>query len=352
MTREASPTINEWRELYRAAINFRDLAPWRWMTDDQVFGVQDPNSGEVGYCTVLGALKEVFGLAIYVGTDGLAIYNHIVMGDLSRAEQFEMMAMMRGFTCLFGSREELQKEDLDIIKRLGLSFRGATAWPEMRSHRRHCAPWFLNSEEARYLTLALEQAANVALRVREDESLLDPPQDGVYLVRVPAIKSGELSWSDKWLPQQPDGQLDAREIPPDISQIGEKRIERILRKSRRTGAVVEVDVFHMPMPVKGSEDERPYYPQIVLWVDSMGPIIHFDLFEPDTRFLLQESLIRMLENTKQLPGEIHIVGKTNRLELASLTDRLGIRLANVRALKELPEAREALIMMGREKLLE
>ena len=41
-------------DLFAAASAFRDLGPWAWMTDDQVFGVKEPTKGEIAWCAVLG----------------------------------------------------------------------------------------------------------------------------------------------------------------------------------------------------------------------------------------------------------------------------------------------------------
>lgn len=50
---------------------------------------------------------------------------------------------------------------------------------------------------------------------------------------------------------------------------------------------MEVDVFHLPAFIQASKDERPYYPYMVLWADSGGPVLHFDLFEPEAGAPLQ-----------------------------------------------------------------
>ena len=55
-----APTIplDLWRELYQAAASFQLLAPWQWMDDTHVFGVN--NEHGVRLVTVLGSMGEVF----------------------------------------------------------------------------------------------------------------------------------------------------------------------------------------------------------------------------------------------------------------------------------------------------
>lgn len=44
----ADPTLDEWRELYAAAEEFRNLQPWIWMSDADLFGVDRRDVGSYG----------------------------------------------------------------------------------------------------------------------------------------------------------------------------------------------------------------------------------------------------------------------------------------------------------------
>jgi hypothetical protein len=183
---EKSPTISDWQALYQAALEFKEIEAWTWMYDSDVFGVQDPASGEIGYCCIMGNLGEMFALALYLGSEGLESYMRVASEPpLDPFEVFEEIMLQKCLMASFGSRDTLKKEDRQVIKRLGLKFRGRTAWPLFRSYRPAYHPWHLTADEARFLTLALQQAREVCLRFKEDPTLFDPPNDELWFVRVP-----------------------------------------------------------------------------------------------------------------------------------------------------------------------
>src|SRR5660397_127968 len=83
MNTDQPPSHQEWKALYYAAIEFKKVAPWDWMHDTDIFGVQDPVSDETGYCCIMGAAGEHFALGVYLGEEGLAGIMRIVSGDIS-----------------------------------------------------------------------------------------------------------------------------------------------------------------------------------------------------------------------------------------------------------------------------
>ena len=50
------------KHLYSLVREFAELAPWQWMENADVFGVEDPATHTVGWCVVLGEGEEVYGL--------------------------------------------------------------------------------------------------------------------------------------------------------------------------------------------------------------------------------------------------------------------------------------------------
>src|SRR5579883_1296812 len=67
----------DWAPLYQAADALYALKPWEWMTEDQMFAVQDPKSGELGICSIMGMRGEHLAVALYLGGEGLWGYERM-----------------------------------------------------------------------------------------------------------------------------------------------------------------------------------------------------------------------------------------------------------------------------------
>src|SRR5579875_2715033 len=114
-----SPTLAEWNELYEAAIAFRDMSPWTWMDGEHLFAVQPEEGGPIAYCSVMGELGELHGLAVYPGREGWESMNKIrdvMPGDSSA--MYEQKALIATFE---GSKD-VDKRDRAVIQQLGLRF--------------------------------------------------------------------------------------------------------------------------------------------------------------------------------------------------------------------------------------
>lgn len=331
------PSIQEWKELYDVAIEFKKIECWDWMWDSDIFGVQDPESGEIGYCYVMGRLGEHFGLGVSLGTEGLEGYLKIQSGEISPAT-IDALHSQKCLTASFKDRRFLQKQDLQIIKKSGLKFRGRNSWPVFRSYLPGYHPWYLTSDEVKYLTLALYQVIDVSLRCKNDPEMLAPPTENHYLVRVPKKERDGLKWKDKWLEPSP---LEKTKIVAE--PLDEHRLEKIKRTITQPQGVWEIDFFYSPHGVS-EKGERPYYPYMILWVEHYsGLILKFHIAETtEYKSEFVEQFLNSLENIESLPKEI-LVKKEETFKLFEpITSKLGIKLRRVKRLIALEEAQDGM----------
>jgi hypothetical protein len=348
--KEEQPTQKEWRALYDVAVRVKELAPWEWMFEDETFGVQDPESGETGFVSVMGAGGEHYAIAFY--PDPKAHYEFLALHDEAAEEDEEdsdgMATAMRvleipQLQASFEDNKQLSKEDKAVIKQLGLKFRGANAWPQFRSYAPGLFPWFLTGTEVRRLTHALAQLLDVAPRCRENEDLLAPSEDGTdFLVRVSREEDGKLVWEDqiKTFPLP-----EPEQIPIVLDQDALNAAKALPLVERE----VELELMMMPMPVAEKKNERPSFPYLLMIADGQsGMLIGTDMLQ---------ALPSLTAMYGQVPGELldaflRVRGVSSYVRVRSelladllepLAEELGFR---VRVTGEMPAIDSAMEFMG------
>jgi hypothetical protein len=268
-----APKSEEWRGLYEAAVRVKGLAPWEWMTEADVFGVQNPETDELGFVSVMGMLGEHLAMSLYLGPEGL--YEFWAFEGMGHLLDPEGLLELPQLQASFEDRGELHDKDRKVIKELGLKFRGRNAWPMFRSYGPGLYPWFVEAPEARFLTYALDQLTDVAPRFRETPSLLEPPGgESRLLVRVPREEDGALVWEDRVMDVPPPE-------PRTIEIEMDPRVVEDLERLPRGGNLIEIDFFRMPAAVR-EKKARPYFPYMLLMVEAgSGAPLGMDLLKPD-----------------------------------------------------------------------
>ena len=333
---ESSPSLQEWKDLFTAAMEFQETRCWGWMDDSDVFGIQNPENGEIGYCCVLGGLGHFFGLVVYLGTEGLNTHQGIQSGEIP-AEDFEATCLQRCLVASFEARKFIEEPDREILRKLNLTFTGPNGWPKFRSHRPGYSPWYLEKPEVTFLTLALQQAREVTLRLTHTKELLKPPAKNRYFVRVPEQKGAVLSWRDDWL--KPHQERKTELIVPMVDEL---RLQRIKKKTHPGNGIWEADFFYVPVVV--NEKGRPFYPLTFLWVDhATGLVLQNHLASPENYVSeFQSQIFRLLEQVDPLPQAVLVSREETFKLLDPFASRLGVELRRVKTLSELERAKKSL----------
>jgi len=339
MAEETAPGIREWSGLYESAARVKEISPWEWMTEADIFGVQSPETGDLGFVSVMGMLGEHYAVSLYLGSEG--IHGFLDLQEMGPFADPESILQIPQLQASFENREELDKRDREVIKELGLKFRGRNAWPWFRSYRPSFFPWFLEAEEVRFLSCALEQLADVAPRFREDSSLLEPSGGEDYLLRAPRREGETLLWEDASMDVPP---LDA---PPIEVEMEVSKLEALGRLPR-TEARLEVDFFMLPTPVR-DEGDRPYFPHMLLVVEAAsGMILGHDLLSPHPSpeamwGQVPENLADQLSEVELAPEKISVDSELLFGLLEPLAEEAGIEIELTTSLPGLELVREDLL---------
>jgi hypothetical protein len=331
---DPQPSLQEWHTLYRAAIDFWQIQPWNWVNDTDLLGVKNPEDGEIGYCCVVGALGEFLGLLVYLGTGGLESYLRI---QKSESPEEDVLSTGKCLVASFEDRKSLQKPDHEVIKKLGLKFRGAKSWPLFRSYEPGYYPWYLNRPQVLFLTHALRQAAEVSLRIKVNSNLLVNSEKGQYLVRVPELSEQELHWKDEWLSPAP-----LKRTKDEAPVLDEIRLQRLKKRGLRPAGIWEVDFFQFPAPIQ--EGGRPFFPFCLLIVDQDSGFVFGTHLESKDRhrpeFLNQ--MLKVIEETAYLPQEIWVKREEVFQLFEVLASRLGLKMKQVKRLKQVEYAKKSM----------
>ena len=264
-----------WENLFQAAIDFRNLEPWEWMYDADIFGVEDPETGEIGWCSIMGAGGEVFSLTVYPGEEGFYSFDRLAALDDETLETDYIAAgiEMKVLQVEFTGREEITDVDRAVFKALGLKFRGEGNWVLVREMQPGYMPWYLSEDQAVFLTHCLRQAIEVALRFREDEEVI-ADDSGNPLVRTPKKTAGDIRWSDRYQPE-PQWSPPRRKADPFLLNRAKKELE-----VNPTAYCFALDYIPGGFNAEGDE-ERPFFSKIAIWMDyESGMILGTDLFTP------------------------------------------------------------------------
>jgi hypothetical protein len=331
---DPQPSLQEWHALYRAAIDFWQIQPWDWVNDTDLFGVKNPENDEIGYCCIVGALGEFLGVVVYLGTEGLESY---LKTQMSESPEEDVFGTAKCLVASFEDRKFLQKPDHEMIKKLGLKFRGAKSWPFFRVYEPGYYPWYLNRPQVFFLTHALQQAADVSLRIKVDRDLVNNSEKVQYLVRVPEQRGSELHWKDEWLSPTPL-EREKYEVPvPD-----EIRLQRIKKKGLRPAGIWEVDFFQFPAPIQ--EGDRPFFPLCLLIVDQASGFVFGTHLESKDKhrpeFLNQ--MLNVIEKNAYLPQEIWVKREEVFQLFEVLVSRLGLKMKQVKKLNQIEHAKKSM----------
>ncbi len=341
------PTIEEWTALYNAAIDLKAMKCWEWMHEDEIFGVKNLETGEIAYISIMGEIGQVYSIKAYLGADGLSSF----YGLMECNDQDEAMQIFLNLNCLvasFDNREDLHKKDLEIIKSLGLKFRGKKQWPRFRSQRPGHVPWFLNAAECRFLTAIIRQTMVVADRCRDSNDAIIAKSDQL-LIRTLEGSGVSAEWCDVYSPV-----TNPSRTYTSYSLTDELNVHKMIKAAKKTHAIWEADTFYLMAPIVEKKGVRPYMPTVFLIVENEDTmIIGYELISSMAEDAVKcfDGLVETIERTESIPRAVVVEKEELFYCLIDVCKQLGIELKLVDKLKLLPKIRTEVSQFKKDAML-
>jgi len=323
-----------WRALYLAASEFQLLAPWRWMDDTHVLGL-DSALG-VRLVSVMGNLGEVFGLVSYRGTAGTNFLLRLLRGEFA-PETTEAIYHQDAVLVDFVPRKELRKPERPILQQIDFQPVASrpTRLPQFSSHKPGYLPWFIDEAEARMLLEDLPKATRFAQLLQANPRLFASRGKDEFPFYPPSpqepLTPDQLQWH-RLAPSalSPDPPVD---FPP-------AELEAMLQIPQDPASIWELAAAYSRSSI--SEPPRPYFSKLALSVDAQTGLVEaFHLGGPDVSMAqtAAECLMKAIAVTDQRPASIKLASLNLSRALGPLAEALGVRLVQAKAL---PMADEAL----------
>ena len=298
-------------ELLDAFVAFRELAPWEWLANDHVFGIEDPASGEVNWATVMGAGGGLFGLGLYLGERGHRLLRRVVSGE---ADYEDVAYGQDALLVTLSDWIEADEASVERWRAVWPEFREDAAVPYLESHAFGRIPRAVDEREMAVLAHALRQVVRVAERVRDGEAELERAGDGPWLVR--RWSEGEAVDRREASPAEPVG---AR------AEISEADVDALRSELGSDGSTVELDLFPANSVIQDEGDGEPWMAACLLEVDAAsGMVLAVELGRGSERERWAlEHLVGAWRERGGIPGRVVVRERTAEW-LADALVRLGV----------------------------
>ncbi len=223
-------TLEQWGRLYDLGKKFKKMKPWEKFRNIHFFAVEIEGQ-KTAYFNILGNGGQIYGFSMYLGENGLnsligIAFEENINRDLIYAES-ETVSMF------LYDREEVSDEQYNIIKELGLKFRGKNNWICFEKKEPGFYPYILEKKDADNLEVYFEKFLD-ALEYfsRHSERDFDLEKREIYL-----YSCREGVWSGDFVSRRIDNFIFREVLFND--EVGVQRI----KKQRKNNEVWEVDCF-------------------------------------------------------------------------------------------------------------
>ncbi|MBA3915897.1 MAG: hypothetical protein H0X25_18995, partial [Acidobacteriales bacterium] len=309
------------------ASDLYQLKPWSLMRESDLVLSADSATGHRMYCSVMGALGEVFAVHAYQGAATYRLFREIDPSDAGTVAEF--FGIQESVYVEFAPSKELTPPDRKLLTALDHPLRSATTAPVFRSIRPGYQPWYVTEQDAGRLADALFAVLVITS----------------MLIRQPKL----TFWSEQEVfPQVTCASGEQRQADVELKRIGPDDVGPTPREAlREKGAAafcsrkptlegtIEVDYF-LTGAIIGRKKERKAWIQIALAVDAeTGIAFPPEIVSPGSSAgeALFAAILKASESRGALPKEVRVRSARFEEYLSGFAEVSGV---SVRVVESLP----------------
>ncbi|WP_202709364.1 DUF7309 domain-containing protein [Sporosalibacterium faouarense] len=317
MRKEA--TLAQWKKLYDVAIEIKKLKPWEYLWDLDIVTLILPDKEEPIYCSIMGRGGECFAIGTYLGFN--AIHDFYKMADSKDIPPEQMIRYQDNnvVMCHFGSRDELSKQELSLVKNLDLKFRGKNNWIYFHSFNKGYVPYMLDEDEVIQHTEVLQHLF-MALKAYIVNKLPIDFEDGHTLLRRYDPEK-EICINHQASILLPKKEYFVPVIQDDI-------LISKLKAQKKNNEDVEIDIAYSNKVIKDKKYDRPVQSRICILADhKRGLVMDQSMLSPEADDI--DEMFGIIINyimQRGKPRTIFIRDEYIMCILKDLCETLGIKL--------------------------
>lgn len=312
-------TLDDWAQLYRHAIRLKNLRPWESLSFLDTISIKMPDRDEMYYVSI-DENPELISIHILRDSSAYARFiKPFLKPDYSHEEVFNDICSVDIFTMCIGNRENVPKNQYNLIKELGLSFRGRMNWVFFLSKRKCYAPADPDKIEVMLLTECIEQICH-AIEDYNTNKIDVRFDDGFALCRY--YDDDEKRWMtiEKQVPIV-NAQSDYYKYENEL------QIQRI-KKIPYSGASFDIDITFVESKIKDTQFERdPVVRLLILSNRNSGEILETRIILPndDLAEMTFDAVFSAIGKVGR-PGKIHYTKDICEELLDDFCSKTGIHL--------------------------
>lgn len=320
-------------QLYDAAFRYKKAGVWKKLWDSEIFAIS-LSSGETGYVSIMGKDGTYCALGLYIGEAGFQGWRAIANAGGHTGSPFRDREMLLQQNCLqmvLENKEFLMPEEVDEVRAYaranGIRLSGKNAFPQFIKFEPNCHPWKVKTQEDQQ---ALYEALQAAILMADLLHMESPEDIGItpiqpYTREVPLfeIKGDRLvHCGSAPLPG------DREESYEYVSATNEIALASV-KKLKQTG-IWESELIRLTEPVQDHPEETPYYPLLLLAVESQSyymlpiPVVRDSEQNPDA---MLAAFAESWKKQKVYPKEIRCRDERTYALLKDFCEKTNVKIS-------------------------
>lgn len=337
------------RLLFDAAAAFARVQPWQVLAESDIFAIDVSETGQRGYCVVLGNDGDFQGLSVMRGDRGLVLYEDMLFEEEDESSMLDI-SQQDCVMLSFYEKEEYPDNMMTLVKHIGADIAGDGFYPVFEDYSPGLYPWDVSTEaDGQLLLRAIDCALSLHKQVLDrGEEVLFPPAGSPEEV-VPLMKPGTHGWEiARWL------DVSSTEMPPMTAEADPEAMQTALNGlAFRRNSAWAVSLMLLPEPAQEAPDQRPYFPYLLLAVElGHGTIVGSRMFSPaDFANQLQPELAELIQEAGYIPERVITINEEETDLFGGLLDAAGIQtIMDPEAAHVIEGIAQALFSMGNEPM--